>query len=260
MTLHVGKTIIVTGGAGAIGFATAKILAAEAAQVVLVDINGEGLDKAGAELRRRDVAVETICADCSQEEAVKHYVEATVRRFGRIDGFFNNAGVEGMLAPTWDYPVDEFDRIIAINLRGMFLGLRHVLPLMIKQGSGTVVNTASIAGERGLAGACAYNASKHGVVGLTRTAASEAGPKGVRVNCVMPGMIETPMIRGQLEQFDTVEEGLETLSRVATLNRVARPEEVGRVVSFLLSHDASFVNGAAWEVDGGALATIRNDI
>ena len=110
----------------------------------------------------------------------------------------------------------------------MFLGLRFVLPVMVKQGHGAVVNTASIASERGLAGACAYNASKHGVVGLTRTAASEAGPKGVRVNCVMPGVIETPLLRGMLEQmFPSVEVGLDTLGKVATLNRVAQPDEVG---------------------------------
>jgi NAD(P)-dependent dehydrogenase (short-subunit alcohol dehydrogenase family) len=261
MTSHVGKSIIVTGGAGAIGFATAQILAAEGADVMLVDINGEALEQRGAELRGRGVEVEAICADCSQEEAVQRYVDAAVRKFGRIDGFFNNAGTEGKLAPTYEYEVAEFDRIIAVNLRSMFLGLRYVLPVMVKQGSGSVVNTASIASERGLAGACAYNASKHGVVGLTRTAASEVGQKGIRVNCVMPGVIETPLLVGMLEQmFDSVEAGKAKLGQVATLNRIAQPGEVGRVVSFLLSNDASFVNGAAWEVDGGALATIRNDI
>jgi NAD(P)-dependent dehydrogenase (short-subunit alcohol dehydrogenase family) len=261
MSRHVGKSIIVTGGAGAIGFATAQILAGEGADVMLVDINGEALEQKGAELRERGVEVEAICADCSHEESVQRYVDAAMRKFGRIDGFFNNAGVEGKLAPTYEYEVAEFDRIIAINLRSMFLGLRFVLPVMVKQGSGAVVNTASIASELGLAGACAYNASKHGVVGLTRTAASEVGQKGVRVNCVEPGVIETPLLRGMLEQmFPTVEAGLQKLGQVATLNRIAQPSEVGRVVSFLLSNDASFVNGAAWSVDGGAMATIRNDI
>ncbi len=261
MPSHVDHAIIVTGGAGAIGFATAKLLAGDGARVMLVDIAGDRLEQRGAELRERGAEVETICGDCSQEEAVQRYVDAAVKKFGRIDGFFNNAGTEGKLAPTWEYDVAEFDRIIAINLRSMFLGLRYVLPVMVKQGSGAVVNTASIASERGLAGACAYNATKHGVVGLTRTAASETGPKGVRVNCVMPGVIETPLLRGMLEQmFPSVQEGLDTLGKVATLNRVAQPDEVGKVVSFLLSSEASFVNGAAWEVDGGALATIRNDV
>jgi len=261
MSQHGGKSIIVTGGAGAIGYATASLLAREGAKVMLVDINSEALDKRGAELRERGVEVETLCGDCSQEEAVTRYVDHAVEKFGRIDGFFNNAGTEGKLAPTYEYDVAEFDRIIATNLRSMFLGLRFVLPVMVKQGKGAVVNTASIASERGLAGACAYNASKHGVVGLTRTAASEVGQLGVRVNCVMPGVIETPLLRGMLEQmFPTVQEGMETLGKVATLNRIAQPEEVATVVSFLLSNQASFVNGAAWSVDGGALATIRDDV
>ena len=144
----------------------------------------------------------------------------------------------------------------------MFLGLRFVLPHRVAAGKGAVVNTASIGSERGLAGACAYNAAKHGAVGLTRTAASEVAQKGVRVNCVMPGVIETPLLVGMLEQmFDgDVQAGMDKLGQVATLNRVGQPREVGDVVSFLLSDEASYVNGAKWEIDGGALATIRNDI
>jgi NAD(P)-dependent dehydrogenase (short-subunit alcohol dehydrogenase family) len=133
---------------------------------------------------------------------------------------------------------------------------------MVAAGKGAVVNTASIGSERGLAGACAYNAAKHGAVGLTRTAASEVAQKGVRVNCVMPGVIETPLLVGMLEQmFDgDVQAGMDKLGQVATLNRVGQPREVGDVVSFLLSDEASYVNGAKWEIDGGALATIRNDV
>jgi NAD(P)-dependent dehydrogenase (short-subunit alcohol dehydrogenase family) len=155
-----------------------------------------------------------------------------------------------------------FDKIIRVNLRSMFLGLRFVIPHMVAAGKGAVVNTASIGSERGLAGACAYNAAKHGAVGLTRTAASEVAQKGVRVNCVMPGVIETPLLVGMLEQmFDgNVQAGMDKLGQVATLNRVGQPREVGDVVSFLLSDEASYVNGAKWEIDGGALATIRNDV
>ena len=131
---------------------------------------------------------------------------------------------------------------------------------MVKQGGGSVVNTASIGSERGLAGGGPYNAAKHGVVGLTRTAASELGPKGIRVNCVEPGVIQTPLLNVVLEQMfeGGIDEGLKVLGRVATLDRVGQPGEVGEVVAFLLSDRASFVNGAAWEVDGGALATIRH--
>ncbi|HEU4650782.1 MAG TPA: SDR family NAD(P)-dependent oxidoreductase [Croceibacterium sp.] len=253
--------MIVTGAAGAIGFATAEILAREGARVMLVDIVADRLEQCTEALREAGHDAVGFVADCADEAAVAGYVHAAMGTFGRIDGFFNNAGIEGRLAPTHEYEIDEFDKVLRVNLRGMFLGLRHVLPHMVAAGKGAVVLTASIGSERGLAGACAYNAAKHGVVGLTRTAASEVAQKGVRVNCVEPGVIETPLLVGMLEQmFDSVEAGMQKLGEVATLNRVGQPREVGDVVSFLLSDEASYVNGARWEIDGGALATIRNDI
>jgi NAD(P)-dependent dehydrogenase (short-subunit alcohol dehydrogenase family) len=259
---HEGKTMVVTGAAGAIGFATCEILAREGARVMLVDIAAERLEERAAALRQAGYDAVGHVADCADEAAVEGYAKAAMDAFGRIDGFFNNAGIEGNLAPTHAYDVAEFDTIIRVNLRSMFLGLRFVLPHMVAAAKGAVVNTASIGSERGLAGACAYNAAKHGAVGLTRTAASEVAQKGVRVNCVMPGVIETPLLVGMLEQmFDgDVQAGMDKLGQVATLNRVGQPREVGDVVSFLLSDEASYVNGAKWEIDGGALATIRNDI
>jgi NAD(P)-dependent dehydrogenase (short-subunit alcohol dehydrogenase family) len=261
MKRHEGKTMLVTGAAGAIGFATCRILAEEGARVMLVDIAGDRLHARTDELKAAGHDAHAFFADCADEAQVKAYVKAALQAFGHIDGFFNNAGIEGKLAPTHEYDVAEFDHVLHVNLRGMFLGLRHVLPAMVARGKGAVVNTASIGSERGLAGACAYNAAKHGAVGLTRTAASEVAQKGVRVNCVEPGVIETPLLVGMLEQmFDSVEAGMAKLGQVATLNRVGQPEEVGEVVSFLLSDEASYVNGARWEIDGGALATIRNDV
>lgn len=258
---HPGKSHIVTGAAGAIGFATCEILAREGAEVLMVDIAAERLVERAAELTAKGYRVIAHVADCADEAAVDGYARAAMAAFGKIDGFFNNAGIEGDLAPTHEYDIAMFDKVLHVNLRGMFLGLRFVLPHMVAAGKGAVVNTASIGSERGLAGACAYNAAKHGAVGLTRTAASEVAQKGVRVNCVMPGVIETPLLVGMLEQmFDSVEEGMKKLGQVATLNRVGQPREVGDVVSFLLSDEASYVNGAKWEIDGGALATIRNDI
>ena len=258
---HEGRTMVVTGAAGAIGFATAEILAREGAKVMLVDIAADRLEERAGELRDAGYEVIALRADCADEAAVEGYAQAAMDAWGRIDGFFNNAGIEGTLAPTHEYPIEEFDRVLRVNLRGMFLGLRYVLPHMVAAGKGSVVNTASIGSERGLAGACAYNAAKHGAVGLTRTAASEVAQKGVRVNCVMPGVIETPLLVGMLEQmFDDVDAGMKKLGEVATLNRVGQPREVGDVVSFLLSDEASYVNGAKWEIDGGALATIRNDL
>lgn len=259
---HRNRSIIVTGAAGAIGFATCEILAREGAELLLVDIDRDRLEARTKDLTDAGHRAIAHHADCADEAQVAAYARAAMDAFGKVDGFFNNAGIEGDLAPTHEYDVAMFDRIIRVNLRSMFLGLRFVLPYMVAAGRGAVVNTASIGSERGLAGACAYNAAKHGAVGLTRTAASEVAQKGVRVNCVMPGVIETPLLVGMLEQmFDgDVQAGMEKLGQVATLNRVGAPREVGDVVSFLLSDEASYVNGAKWEVDGGALATIRNDI
>jgi len=262
MSRHIDRSIIVTGAAGAIGYATSQILAREGALVLMVDINAPRLLERAAALRATGARVEPCVADCGEETEVRRYAQAAMDAFGRIDGFFNNAGVEGKLAPTHEYEVAEFDRLMRVDLRGVFLGLRFVLPHMVARGRGAVVNMASIGSERGLAGACAYNAAKHGVVGLTRTAASEVAQKGVRVNCVMPGVIETPLLVEVVEQLfhGDVRRGLDQLGQVATLNRCGQPEEVGSVVSFLLSDEASYVNGAKWEIDGGALATIRNDL
>ena len=262
MSRHANRSIIVTGAAGAIGFSTCEILMREGAKLLMVDIDAERLAERTDALRARGGHVEKCVADCGEEADVKRYAQAAIEAFGQIDGFFNNAGVEGKLAPTHEYDVTEFDRLMRVNLRGIFLGMRYVLPDMVRRGAGSVVNTASIGSERGLAGACAYNATKHGVVGLTRTAASEVGQKGVRVNCVMPGVIETPLLLEVIEQLfpGDAQRGLDKLGQVATLNRCGKAEEVGNVVSFLLSGEASYVNGAKWEIDGGALATIRNDI
>ncbi|HTV78354.1 MAG TPA: SDR family oxidoreductase [Steroidobacteraceae bacterium] len=255
-----GKAVIITGGAGMIGHATAMTLARAGAEVMLVDINADRLSARRGAVEVLGGRVETHVADVSRSADVQGYVARALQVFGRIDGFFNNAGMEGKLGPIYEYEEAEYDRIVAVNQKGIFLGLRHVLPVMLEQGHGAVVNTGSIASERGLAGACAYNATKHAVIGLTRTAASEVGARGVRVNAVMPGVIDTPLLEAMLRMMfnGDVAAGKKTLGKVATMDRIGTPEEVGEVVTFLLSDAAAFVNGAAWAVDGGALSTIRH--
>lgn len=255
-----GKAIIVTGGAGSIGHATACVLAERGANILLVDIDGEGLEARRAAVAAYGTRVETFRADVSRSDEVKAYVAAAQRAFGRIDGLFNNAGREGKVASIEEYDEEEFDRIVANNLRSIFLGMRHVIPVMLAQGGGAIVNTGSIASERGLAGACAYNATKHGVIGLTRTAAADVGSRGVRVNAVMPGVIDTPLLEKMLNTLfnGDIELGKRTLGKVAPQERIGQPREIGEVVAFLLSPAASFVNGAAWAIDGGALCTIRH--
>jgi NAD(P)-dependent dehydrogenase (short-subunit alcohol dehydrogenase family) len=228
--------IIVTGGAGSIGHATACVLAAKGADILLVDINREGLEQRRAAVAEFGTQVEICHADVSRSEAVQGYVAAARKTFGRIDGLFNNAGTEGKVASIENYEEAEFDRLMAVNLRSIFLGMRHVIPVMLAQGGGAVVNTGSIASERGLAGACAYNATKHGVIGLTRTAAADVGARGVRVNAVMPGVIDTPLLEAMLKTLfnGDVELGKRTLGRIAPLERIGQPREVAEAVAFLL--------------------------
>lgn len=255
-----GRAAIITGGGGLIGRAAAMALARDGADIVLVDIDESRLAQSHQAVAALGGQVESVRADCSQSADVRRYVQATLDRFGHIDAFFNNAGVEGKLATIAEYDEAEWDRVIRINLTGIFLGLRHVLPVMIAQGSGAVVNTGSIASERGLPMTPAYNAAKHGVLGLTRTAAAEAGRQGVRINAVLPGMVDTPLLRSIMSTIfkGDIDAGIKTAGAAAPLGRCADPSEIGEVVAFLLSDRASFVNGAGWYVDGGVSAVVGN--
>jgi NAD(P)-dependent dehydrogenase (short-subunit alcohol dehydrogenase family) len=252
-----GKVALITGAGSGIGRAVALAFAAGGAPVVVVDRNLETGDETADLIRNAGGEALSVNADVACSEDVAAYVSSTLKRFGRIDAFFNNAGIEGRVASLVDTDEQMFDNVIAVNLKGIFLGLKYVLPVMTQQRSGAVVNTSSIVGVTGSVGLCAYSASKHGIISLTRTAAAEVGRAGVRVNAICPGPTDTRMIRSLAEQRSgSAENGSETYSRLSPLGRYADPREIAEVVLFLCSDRASYVTGSHHIVDGGYMAAL----
>jgi NAD(P)-dependent dehydrogenase (short-subunit alcohol dehydrogenase family) len=250
------RVAVVTGGASGLGRAAVLELARAGARIVVVDVDAERGEGAAAEARSLGADARFVRADVSDARDVAAYVDAALGAFGRIDAFINNAGVPGVVAPIGAYPDDVFDRVFAVNVRGVFLGLKAVLPVMQRQKSGSVVNTASIIGQIAAPGIAAYAASKCAIVGLTRVAAAEVARDGVRVNAVCPGPIHTPLMR-DFERMITPDDPEVALRLIAEPNpsgRYGDPEEAARVMVFLASDAASYVNGAAWAVDGGRTA------
>lgn len=250
------KVALITGGGSGIGRATCLEFARAGASVVVVDIDTEAAAKTAAEVRALGATALSVSADVSQSAQVQAYVKQTMDAFGRIDYFFNNAGIEGRVAPVAEYDEEVWDRVIAVNLKGMFLGLRHVLPVMIAQQKGAIVNTASVAGTVGAPNSSAYSASKHGVIGLTRSAAGEVGKQGIRVNAICPGPINTRMIHSLAEMANPSDPDAVAKFNVGRnpMRRYGEPEEVARIVVFLCSDASDYVNGAAWIIDGGRSA------
>jgi NAD(P)-dependent dehydrogenase (short-subunit alcohol dehydrogenase family) len=243
-----GRVAVITGAAAGFGLAVATRLASEGARLVLVDRAAGTLREAARSLH----GAVGVVADVSREDDVDRYVRAAVQEYGRIDAFFNNAGIEGRMAPMTELSVTDFDRVLAVNTRGVFLGLRAVLKVMKAQSSGAIVNTASMAGIRGAATFAPYVASKHAVVGLTRCAALEGAPHGIRVNGVAPGHIDTRMARALTAQIDPDDpDGVfERTSARIPLGRYGTAGEVASLVVWLLSDEASYLSGATHLIDG----------
>ncbi|MBT0773283.1 glucose 1-dehydrogenase [Kineosporia sp. J2-2] len=258
ITRFTDRVVLITGGGSGLGRATAVRLASEGARLVLVDIAETGL-KASVEAIydvAPDAEVLTVTADVSQEADVENYVAQTLQRFGRIDGFFNNAGIEGRQNLTEAFTAAEFDRVVSINLRGAFLGLEKVLRVMREQGSGMVVNTASVGGIRGVGNQSGYAAAKHGLVGLTRNSGVEYGRYGIRINAIAPGAIWTPMVEDSMRQLDAENPraAAEQFIQPNPAKRYGEAPEIASVVAFLLSDDASYVNAQVLAIDGGQSA------
>jgi 3alpha(or 20beta)-hydroxysteroid dehydrogenase len=248
-----GRVAIITGGSGGIGRAAAKRFVDEGANVLLVDIAERALSDAIAALGEKHAS--WVCADVSTDQDTQRYVNTAVERYGRIDILLANAGIEGNFKPIPEYSIEVFDRVIAVNVRGVWLGLKHVIPVMAK-GGGSIVITSSTAGIRGRPGGSAYVTSKHAVIGMMRTAALECAPLNIRVNTVNPAPIETRMMRSIEEQLAPGHPGQakEQVKSRLPLGRYGQPEEVADVMLFLASDQSRYCTGGVYMVDGGVSA------
>jgi NAD(P)-dependent dehydrogenase (short-subunit alcohol dehydrogenase family) len=249
------QVIIVTGAAMGLGLAAAEMLAGQGARLVLVDFNEQKLKEVTADLETRYPGSDflAIVADVSKENEVIHVVETTESTFGRIDGLYNNAGIEGRQAPLVDYDLDVFKKVVDINLMGVYYFLRHVIPVMQKNKYGRIVNVASVGGIRGVVNQTAYVATKHAVSGLTKNAAIEYAKDGILTNAIAPGAILTPMVEEAFKQVNPADPKAaeaEYAQRNPTRS-LGVPKDVAAVVSFLLSKDNGYVNGQTIAIDGG---------
>src|SRR5580693_2003610 len=248
-----GKSALITGGGGGIGRATALIFAREGARLAIADAASEAAAETVAQVNKAGGQAIALSGDVMDGAAVKAMVDAVVSAYGRIDCAFNNAGIAGYQVnaagkKTHEWADESFDRMIAVNLKGVWLCMKHEIPQMLAQGGGAMVNTGSIAGLIGLPSSSAYVAAKHGVLGLTKTAALEYAGDNIRVNAVCPGYIETKMTEDTMRR-----RGAELMAKVP-FHRMGKPEEIAEMVVWLCSDRASYVSGAAYNVDGGYMA------
>ncbi|WP_457580393.1 SDR family NAD(P)-dependent oxidoreductase [Ensifer canadensis] len=244
-----GKVALVTGAGSGIGAAVARQLGAEGAKVVVADINADAAHAVAAEICSSGGTAFPLAVDVAKAGEVEKLIESVVQTHGGLHLAVNNAGIDGVRRATADYPVDEWERLISVNLNGVFYCMKYEIAAMAAQGGGSIVNMSSILGSVGLPTASAYTAAKHGVVGLTKVAAIEYAKRGVRINAVGPGMIETPLLSEQSELTSN-----RRLDALQPMGRRGTPEEVAALVCFLLSEQASFISGSYHLVDGAYTA------
>lgn len=240
-----GKIAIVTGGARGIGKAIAKRLARDGVNVAIVDLNSKALRGTVTELKGSGMIAIGIVTDISKAEGAELMVKRTLERFGKIDILVNNAGITGRVAPIHELREDEWDEVLNVDLKGVFLSSRVVVPVMIQQRAGNIVNIASVAGKEGNARMIPYSAAKGGVIALTKALAEELVPYGIRVNSIAPALISTELLN------DWPPDQIRKLTQKIPMGRLGRPEEVANVVGFLVSDEASFITGTCLSVDGG---------
>lgn len=245
------KVAIITGGSGEIGFTTAKNLVIEGAKVLLVDIDEDSLKEKEKEAKENNYDMSYVVADVTNPEDVERYVKTAIDRYGKIDLFFNNAGIEGVVKPIHEYPVDVFDKVIAVNIKGIFLGMKYVIPKI--EDGGSIVITSSVAGLTGTAGMVAYNTTKHANIGIMRVAAKELGDRKVRVNTVHPGVVDSRMMRSLEDGINPGkgDEVKDQFVKMISLGRYAEPKDVSDMVTFLFSDESRYVHGSQFVVDGG---------
>jgi len=254
-----GKVVVITGSASGIGFEIGKSFAENGHKVVLTDINEQGVQKAAEDLKTQGFEVLGFKADVTREEDIKSMIESTQKAFGRLDVLINNAGLQHV-SPIEEFPTSKFELMIKIMLTAPFIAIKHALPIMKQQGFGRIINIASINGLIGFAGKAAYNSAKHGVIGLTKVASLEAAPFGVTVNALCPGYVDTPLVRGQLQDIantrnvplDKVLE--EVIYPLVPQKRLLNVSEIADYALFIASEKAKGITGQALVIDGGYTA------
>jgi NAD(P)-dependent dehydrogenase (short-subunit alcohol dehydrogenase family) len=245
-----GRVALVTGAGSGIGRVTAELYAREGARVVVSDLDEIGGKETVETIRAGGGEAVFVSADVSKPEACERLIESTLEAFGRLDIACNNAGIGGESKPLAEYGVESWERVIVVNLSGVFYCMKYEIPAMLEAGGGSIVNMGSILSRVGFAGSPAYTSAKHGLLGLTETAALDYAEDGIRVNAVGPGFIRTPLIAGLLRQPEVERE----LISLHPIGRLGEPEEVAELVIWLSSDKASFITGSYYAVDGGYLA------